>query len=130
MFPGGEPPERGQRITRPMLAESLASVIDGRDAFYLDRIGSAVTAATNGWINTDDLAEDQAEWVDPLGIEAFGRTAWTAPPNSQGYLTLATLGIFEMLEPPTEPIDPAYTHALIRSLSSSHLGARRRRHRP
>ena len=48
MFPGGEPPERGQRITRPMLAESLASVIDGRDAFYLDRIGSAVTAATNG----------------------------------------------------------------------------------
>ena len=117
MFPGGSPPERGQRITRPLLAQTLAAVIDGRDA-YLRRMGAPVMAATDGWITEEDLARDQAEWVDPLGRELFGRTAWTVPPNSQGYLTLATLGIFELLDPPADPLDPVYGHALIEAYRS------------
>ena len=46
----------------------------------------------------EDLTRYSSEWVEPLGIELFGRTAWTVPPNSQGYLTLATLWIFSRLD--------------------------------
>ena len=40
------------------------------------------------------------------------------PPNSQGWLTLATLRIFEMLDPPRDPADPDYQHALIEAYRS------------
>ncbi len=40
------------------------------------------------------------------------------PPNSQGYLTLATLKIFELLEPPEDPGDPLFHHALIEAYRS------------
>lgn len=43
MFPDGRPPEVGERISRPFLAESLQSVADSRDAFYLDRVGPAAS---------------------------------------------------------------------------------------
>ena len=34
-------------------------------------------------------------------------------PNSQGYITLVTLRLFELLEPPDDPNDPLYQHLLI-----------------
>jgi gamma-glutamyltranspeptidase/glutathione hydrolase len=113
MFPNMRPPERGDRIRRPLLAESLGAILAGRDSFYLDRIGTAITSTTNGWITSEDLSRDQAEWVDPISIDVFGKTAWTVPPNTQGYLTLATLAIFEATTPTNDPSDPAYAHHLI-----------------
>ncbi len=113
LYPDGQPPAAGQRVTRPYLATTLESIISGRDAFYLDRIGSGVTGATIGAITPDDLARSQADWVEPLSLDLFGHTAWTAPPNSQGYLTLATLAIFGMLGVNTEVDHPDYWHTLI-----------------
>ena len=118
MFPGGRPPLVGQRITRPYLAETLGAVISGRDSFYLEQVGAAITEATGNAITSEDLARPQADWVEPLSRNLFGLTAWTAPPNSQGYLTLATLSIFEMLEVTTDPVRPAYWHGLIEAYRS------------
>ena len=118
MFPEGRPPGVGERISRPFLAASLRSVIAGRDAFYLDRVGSAIPEATGNLITRDDLSRCQARWVAPLSAELFGRTAWTTPPNSQGYLTLATLSIFEQLDPAMDPEHPDYWHALIEAYRS------------
>ena len=118
MFPGGRPPLVGQRITRPYLAETLGAVISGRDSFYLERVGAAITEATGNAITSEDLARPQADWVEPLSRNLFGLTAWTTPPNSQGYLTLATLSIFEMLEVTTDPVRPAYWHGLIEAYRS------------
>lgn len=118
LFPGGLPPKIGQRITRPFLAETLRSIAAGRDAFYLDRIGAAVTEATGGAITGNDLARPQADWVEPLAAPLFGLTAWTAPPNSQGYLALASLTVFEQLDAPADPFHPAYWHALIEAYRS------------
>ena len=118
MFPEGHPPVRGQRITRPFLASTLQSIISGRDAFYLDRIGASVAEATSGVITTEDLARPQADWMKPLSTNLFGHTAWTTPPNSQGYLILATLSIFEMLGVITDPGHPAYWHGLIEAYRS------------
>ena len=117
-FPDGHPPAVGERISRPYLAETLQAVISGRDAFYLDRIGSAVTEVTGGVITGEDLARPQADWAAPLAVDLFGHTAWTTPPNSQGYLTLAALSIFERLEAPADPGHPAYWHGLIEAYRS------------
>jgi gamma-glutamyltranspeptidase / glutathione hydrolase len=119
LYPNREPPAPYSTITRVRHAETLEAIAsDGRDAFYSGDVGEAITAATEGAVTTDDLAVDQAEWIAPAELNVFGRTGWTIPPNSQGYLTLATLWIFESLDPPHDPSDPLYHHLLIEAYRS------------
>ena len=47
----------------------------------------------------------------------FGITGWTVPPNSQGYLTLATLGVFERYGPP-RPETAGWVHVLAEAYRS------------
>ncbi len=118
LYEGGEP-KRGRRIRRRDLARTLTSVATGgRSAFYSGSPGRAITAATGSLITAPDLETNQADWVDPLALEVFGRTAWTIPPNTQGYLTLASAWIFEHLDPPRNPNEPGYMHALIEAYRS------------
>ncbi len=51
--------------------------------------------------------------MEPIGIDVFGLTGWTVPPNSQGYITLAAAWVFEQIGPPVDPLDPAFHHSLI-----------------
>lgn len=119
LYPDGEPATAGTSIMRPRLADTLEAIAQGgRTAFYEGRVGTEITKATQGAITPDDLAIVQADWITPVGTEIFGREAWTIPPNSQGYLTLATLRIFEMLKPPNDPNDPLYQHLLIEAYRS------------
>jgi gamma-glutamyltranspeptidase/glutathione hydrolase len=118
-YPNGEPAEPGSTITRPRLGDTLEAIADGgRSAFYEGPVGEAIVEATDGSITVEDLSNRQAEWFTPLSKEIFGRSAWTAPPNSQGYLTLAALRVFEMLDPPNDPNDPLYQHLLIEAYRS------------
>jgi len=50
------------------------------------------------------LARSQADWVEPLGLNVFGHTAWTVPPNSQGYLLLAAARVLELSGGPVDSI--------------------------
>lgn len=116
LYPGGRPPAPGDTLHRPLLAGTLEAVASrGRAAFYEGPIAEAVAGATGGVLTPDDLAGDRAEWVDPLGLEVMGTTAWTIPPNSQGYLALAAAWLFERLMVPADPGDPAFHHAAIES---------------
>lgn len=119
LYPSGSPPGAGTTLRRPQLAATLRSVADdGREAFYRGPVGDAITAVTGGVITAEDLSVRQVEWVTPLGLDIFGSRAWTMPPNSQGYLTLAALGIFEMLDPPSDPADPRFQHSLVEAYRS------------
>lgn len=114
LYVDGEPPEAGTTIRRPGLAQTLGAIASGGpDAFYTGAVAEAIVAATAGGLTTHDLATVSADWVDPIGIDVFGLTGWTTPPNTQGYLTLAACWLFEQLEPPTDPTDPAFVHAAI-----------------
>lgn len=115
LYPGGNPVAPGDLVVRPELAATLRTLADSgeRDSFYLGTPGEDIVAALGGTITMDDLARNQAEWVDPIGVDVFGHTAWTMPPNSQGYLGPATLAVFEMLDPPRDPEDPRWWHLLI-----------------
>jgi gamma-glutamyltranspeptidase / glutathione hydrolase len=119
LYPHGRAPEAGDRLTRPDLARTLAAIAEGgRSAFYEGEPGAAITDVTGGIVTAEDLERVQADWVAPLGARILGLTAWTVPPNSQGWITLATLRIFELLDPPADPTDPAYHHALIEAYRS------------
>ena len=79
-----------------MAATASISVEPARESFE----------ATEGAITFDDLERVQSEWTEPLGTDVFGLTGWMVPPNSQGYLTLASAAVFERLGPPDDPEDP------------------------
>ena len=119
LYPDGAPPAPGATLRRPYLAQTLRAIAaHGRDSFYLGDVGAGIIGATGGVVVREDLERRQAVWVEPASAEIFGVTAWTVPPNSQGWLTLATLRIFEMLAPPRDPSDPAFQHALIEAYRS------------
>ncbi len=119
LYPPGSPPVAGQTLTRPALADTLDRISRaGRSGLYEGPVAAGIIEASAGAVTPDDLAVDQATWVVPATLEVLGRTGWTVPPNSQGYLTLATLWIFEHLGPPEDPNDPLYAHLLIEAYRS------------
>lgn len=91
-------PGVGDRLVRPELAATLAAIADGgRAAFYEGRFGAALVEVGAGEYTTEDLARPQARWVEPLGARVWGHDVWTPPPTSQGYLTLASARIAELV---------------------------------
>jgi gamma-glutamyltranspeptidase/glutathione hydrolase len=110
--PGGV--RTGTLIRRPGVARALQAIADGgREAFYQGEFGDELVALGNGEYTPADLAENQADWVPALSAAAWGHTLWTAPPNSQGYLTLAAAWIADGLDLPEDPDDPRWAHLLI-----------------
>ncbi|MCL1594762.1 MAG: gamma-glutamyltransferase family protein [Actinomycetia bacterium] len=119
MYPAGEPARVGTQIARTDLADTLEAIASGgREAFYCGNVGTEITTATQGAVTPDDLEVAQAEWVSPASIDIFDTTAWTIGANTQGYLTLATLWIFEHLDPPKDANDPLFHHLLIEAYRS------------
>jgi len=114
LYPGGSPPQAGDPLTRRDLAATLEGIAaHGRDAFYRGPVADAIVEASGRILSTDDLAENAPDWVEPIGVDVFGLHGWTVPPNSQGYLTLAASILIEALDPPRDPADPAFHHAVV-----------------
>jgi gamma-glutamyltranspeptidase/glutathione hydrolase len=113
--PGGARGTRpGDRWARPGMAEALRAVaLDGRAGFYGGAFGEGLLALGGGEYVEDDLRRSSAEWVEPLGLRVFGHDAWTTPPPSQGYLSLAAAWIAEGLDLPDDPDDPRWVHLLV-----------------
>ena len=101
----------GAVVRRPGVARTLDAIADGgRDAFYGGEFGKGLLAVGNGEYTPDDLAHANADWVQPLSVDAWGRTLWTIPPNSQGYLSLASSWIAAGLPLPTDADDETWAH--------------------
>lgn len=123
LFVDGRPPEPGAPLVRPTLAATLSAIAqDGPPAFYEGATAGAIAQAVGGLLSPDDLAGYRPDWVTPLSLEVFGRTAWTIPPSSQGYLTVMAAALFERLDAPTDPDDPTYTHLQIEAYRAAAAG--------
>ena len=119
LLPRGRPPRPGDQIERPDQAATLEIIATGdRDAFYLGKPGRDISLAVGGLITEQDLLTDQGDWVEPLGLDVFGLRAWTMPPNSQGYLTLAAAAVFERAAERIDPDSPLAWHLQIESYRS------------
>jgi gamma-glutamyltranspeptidase/glutathione hydrolase len=106
----------GDLVRRPGHARALAAIAaGGRAAWYEGEFGAELVGVGAGLFVPDDLARPIAEWVDPIGVRAWGHDLWTIPPNSQGYLTLLGAAIAAGLELPDDPADPLWAHLLIES---------------
>ncbi|HEX2319608.1 MAG TPA: gamma-glutamyltransferase, partial [Streptosporangiaceae bacterium] len=106
----------GQSIRLPGIARALAAIASGgRSAFYEDAVGAEILAVGAGEFSEEDLRVLQADWAEPLGLAAFGRTLWTVPPNSQGYLALAGAWIAEQAGIPDDPQDDSWAPLLVES---------------
>jgi gamma-glutamyltranspeptidase/glutathione hydrolase len=113
-------PAIGERVLRPGVARQLRAVADGgRDAFYGGEFGERLLEAGDGEFAPGDLEASRADWVEPLGLRAWGHDLWTAPPNSQGYLALAGARIAELAAMAhhegalPEPGTAAWAHLLV-----------------
>jgi gamma-glutamyltranspeptidase / glutathione hydrolase len=109
---GGRLPT-GTLIRRPGLAAALeALAAEGRAAVYLGGFGDGLIRLGRGLFTRDDLARNQAEWVEPLALDAWGHTVHVPPPPSQAYLILAAAAVAADLPLPDEPDHPAWAHLL------------------
>ncbi len=105
----------GTLIRRPGVGRALDAIATGdRAAFYGGEFGEGFLAVTGGEHTAADLERAQADWVAPVAAEAWGHRIWTAPPNSQGYLTVTAAWIADGLALP-DPDDPAWAHLLVES---------------
>lgn len=99
LLPGGKPPEPGQLIRFPTLADTLERMAKGgREAFYAGHVAKSIAdTLTAGGVPTtmDDLARQHAQWVEPLSVRFRGRDVLQLPPNSQGVVALQALGILD-----------------------------------
>lgn len=104
----------GALMRRPGVARALADVArGGRAAFYEGEFGAGLLALGGGEYTAADLAHVNADWVEPVRADAWGRVLWTIPPNSQGYLTLAGAWIAAGLDLPEDADDPAWAHLTV-----------------
>jgi gamma-glutamyltranspeptidase/glutathione hydrolase len=104
----------GAVVRRPGVARTLGAIgTEGRDAFYRGEFGRGLLALGAGEYIDDDLVHDNANWVTALSVDAWDRRLWTVPPNSQGYLSLASSWIAAGLALPTDPDDALWAHLTV-----------------
>ena len=98
-LPDGKAPAVGQLFRNPELAATLRRIgADGRDGFYKGQTAEAILKLSreqHGFLETDDFADFQPEWVDPVSTTYHGWTVWEMPPNGQGIAALSMLNIME-----------------------------------
>jgi gamma-glutamyltranspeptidase/glutathione hydrolase len=110
----------GAVVRRPGAALVLAGLsASGRDSFYRGAFGDGLLELGAGLFTEDDLATNQADWVEPLSAAAFGVDLHTIGPNSQGYLTLAGARLAERLDLPDDPADDRWAHLLVEAATAA-----------
>ena len=93
-------PGRGKLFRNPNLGWTYRQISDGgNDAFYRGEVARRLlscSATHGGTIAAADLAEYEAEGVDPISTRYRGWDVYELPPNGQG---IAALMMLNMLEP-------------------------------
>ena len=104
----------GGRLRLARLADVLATIAgSGREGFYQGSVGRALVELGTGEFSEPDMSHVNADWVEPIEIHAFGRRLWSAPPNSQGYLALASAWIADQVGLPEDPDDERWAFVLV-----------------
>lgn len=130
LLPHGRAPLPGERICNPDLASLLERIgRHGAQALYAGetatRIIRAVQAA-GGILTEDDLAACTADWTTPLSVAYRGITVHECPPNGQGMVALAALGMLAHTDHADHaPLSTPRLHRQIEALRLAFADARR-----
>jgi gamma-glutamyltranspeptidase/glutathione hydrolase len=105
----GEAPDVGQTVTLPKLGESMRKVAEqGADVVYEGEIGEQIAEeiqSHGGFMTTDDLADFEPEFPDPVSTTYNGTEVFELPPNNQGLIALEALNIAEEIGAGEHPLD-------------------------
>lgn len=92
-------PHVGQVFRNPGLGRALEAIAEGgAAAFYRGPIARAILKTSErlgGKLAAADLAEFQAEWVEPIATGYRGWKVYELPPNGQGIAALEMLNMME-----------------------------------
>jgi gamma-glutamyltranspeptidase/glutathione hydrolase len=111
-FPNGRSPQAGEIWSSQAHAETLKEIAKtGGESFYNCKLAQAIVnfaADTGGLLTNADLANHQAEWVEPISTQYRHLTVWEIPPNTQGIAALMALNIlegFDLKKYPRDSVD-------------------------
>ncbi len=94
---GGQPLKVGQKLVQRDLANTLRMVAAlGARVFYNGKIAHAIAAEIKrlaGFLSYQDLANDRAEWWQPIKLKYGDCTVYTASPPSTAFPSLIRLGL-------------------------------------
>lgn len=97
--PNGKPMQAGEIWKSKGHAETLSLIAEtGAEAFYRGVLADKISAFAkehNAWLSASDLADHQAEWVNPISINYRGYDVWEIPPNGHGITALMALNILK-----------------------------------
>jgi gamma-glutamyltranspeptidase/glutathione hydrolase len=95
----GHAPRHGQIVKLPRLAHTLMQIAEvGPDAFYRGAIAEKIVEfsdAHDGMLILADLAEFDAQWIDPLSTDYHGYDVYELGAQTQGITALEMLNILE-----------------------------------
>ncbi len=129
-LPGGKAPEAATIFCNGDLSATLQLLAEeGYDAFYLGRLGEQIVAciqAEGGVLVEKDLANYQAEWVQPISAAyRDGFNFHEIPPNGQGLTALLALNLVRGFDITTLGRNSAdYWHILIEATKLAFADAR------
>jgi gamma-glutamyltranspeptidase/glutathione hydrolase len=123
---GDEAPALYSIVRNAGLARALRAIqTGGRDAFYRGDIADAIVAKVKsggGVMTKPDLADFEAEWVEPISTSYHGYDVFELPPPGQGFAALEMLNVLETCVPrlgfdltKLGPADPMYWHLMVES---------------
>ena len=99
IYPSGKPLMPGDILKMPALANSLERIsLYGKDDFYSGEIANKIIDSmkhSGGILTSEDLANYEVNWTDPISIEYSGHQIFTIPPNSSAFQVLQTLKTVE-----------------------------------
>lgn len=109
----------GVRLTQPQLARTLETVAaEGRETFYRGDVAAAVcrhVRGLGGFLDVDDLAVHEGEWVTPVEGRYRDLTVAQLPPNSQGTAALLALHLLDQAGP-LPPDGPERQHRMVEAV--------------
>jgi len=110
-LPGGRSPVAGEIFRFPDQAGTLEKIAaTGGEAFYRGELADKLEAhsrANGGALTRADLAAHANDWVGTISQEYRGLTVHEIPPNGQGIVCLAALGILAHFDVSGYPVDSA-----------------------
>lgn len=95
----GKPPKVGEVWRSQAHADTLRSIGETKaKSFYEGDIADKIVAFSEkhgGFFTKEDLANFEAEWVNPISVNYRGYDIWEIPPNGQGIVALMALNILK-----------------------------------
>jgi gamma-glutamyltranspeptidase/glutathione hydrolase len=108
-LPWGRAPQVGELFQFKAAAKGLRAIAQTKGrAFYEGEIAEALVRFSQqhgGAMTLKDLAQYQAEWVEPIAQNYRGYTLHEIPPNGQGIAALIALGILENFDLASMKVD-------------------------